>query len=90
MVGLVLLDYGNSVSTNGIIESLTYGRHQVLAVLLIIIVNQLNEHLCVGSALEHISLILELFSKHLVVFDDTIVHQCQVTAHTCVRMSVGC
>ena len=85
-----LLDDSDGIGTDGIVEGLAYGRHQVLAVLLVVIVYQLGEHLGVRVALELIALVVELFFEHLVVLDDAIVNQGDVSTHADMRVRIGC
>ena len=85
----MLLDNSNGISTDGIVQRLTNGRNQVLAILLIVEINQLQQHLSISSTLKHIPLLDELFLQHLVILDDTIMHQSQVTTHAYMRMSIG-
>ena len=89
MARVILLDNGNGIRTDGIVQSLTNGRNQVLAILLIVEINQLHQHLGIGSTFKLIALLDELFLQYLVVLDDTIMHQRQVTAHAHMRMGVG-
>ena len=89
MTRILFLDNSNGVSTDGTVQRLTNGRNQVLAILLIVEINQLHQHLSISSTLELIALLDELFLQYLVVFDDAIMHQSQVTAHAHMRMRIG-
>ena len=89
MARVILLNNSNGIRTDGTVQRLTNGRNQVLAILLVVEINQLHQHLGIGSTLKLIALLDELFLQYLVVFDDTIMHQRQVTTHAHMRMRIG-
>ena len=89
MARVILLDNSNGIRTDGIVQSLANGRNQLLAILLIVEINQLHQHLSISSTLELIALLYKLFLQNLVVLDDTIMHQRQFTTHAYMRMRIG-
>ena len=89
MARVILLDNSNGIRTDGIVQSLANGRNQVFAILLIVEINQLHQHLSISSTLELIALLNKLFLQNLIVLDDAIMHQSQVTAHAHMRMRIG-
>ena len=89
MTRVILLDNGNGIRTDGIVQSLADSRNQVLAILLVVEINQLHQHLGIGSTFKLIALLNKLFLQNLIVLDDAIMHQSQVTAHAHMRMGVG-
>ena len=74
MARIVLLYYGYGISADGIVKSLTDGRDQIHAVLLIIIADELHQHLRISSTPKLISLFYKLFLQNLIVLDDAIMH----------------
>ena len=81
MLVVFLLHYSYGISSDSLVESLDDCQTQVLAVLLIVEVNEVAQHLGVGLALESIASVDELVFELLVVLDDAVVNQHHLAAH---------
>ena len=90
MPWVLLLHHGYGVGADGIVQSLTYGRDQILAVLLVVMVDELHQHLGICRALERIALVCELLFQYLVVLDDAVMHQRQLSTHAHMGVGIGC
>ena len=81
MLIVFLFHHSYGISSDGFVQRLYYSQTQVLAVLLIVEVDEVAQHLSVGLALEGIATFDELLFQLLVVLDDAIVNQHHLTAH---------
>ena len=72
MPWVLFLHHGYGVGADGIVQSLTYGRDQILAVLLVVMVDELHQHLGICRALERIALVCELLFQHQMCIRDSV------------------
>ena len=81
MLIVFLFHHSYGISSDGFVQRLYDSQTQVLAVLLIVEVDEVAQDLSVGLALEDIATLNELLFQLFVVLDDAIVNQHHLTAH---------
>ena len=88
MTGVTLLHDHNGIGSDYIIQGLAYRLYQNMTILLIIIIDELYQHLSVCAALEFISLGNQLLFEQHIVLNNPIVNQCYISAHGNMRMGI--
>ncbi len=87
-VGLAGADHGQAIGAVQFLDGGLESNRQVAEVLELV-VQQVGDDFGVGVRGEHIAQALELFAQHFVVFDDAVVHHCQVTGEVRVGIALA-
>ena len=89
LVGVVLVENGNGVSTNDGAQGDTHGCEQIHVFLRAYIFYQLHQHFGVGVALKFDAFLLQLLLQHSIVFNDAVVDDGQISRERNVWVRIG-
>ena len=89
LVGGVLVENGDGVSTNDGAQSDTHGCEQIHVFLRAYIFYQLHQHFGVGVALKFDAFLLQLLLQHSIVFNDAVVDDGQISRERNVWVRIG-
>ena len=78
LIGVVLVEHGDGVGTNHLIQGNLYGSQQIQMLMLLDVFNQLHQHLGIGIAHKVYTLCLQFLLQVGVVLDDAIVDDGQI------------